>query len=545
MVNAQNASMNGEKAWWRVAGSWALELPSAMRAALRAWAGAVAACGVLLGSADARGQESPGRVQPVSIGALEYSRIEETLQAVIQENTRLSQEVRELREQSEAIAEAQASQSLAEMPEATALAPISNDAMRWAGHGLDANEPSGGSTGDPMKEYLTRYNKGFEIRPKHLSASPYSMKINLQNTFRYTGFSRDEEFWTDSAGTVRPIADVNQLAIPRGRLIFSGNAFAPDVSYLLSIDYNTVNSNPLGFRAYSLSYRFNEALQAHVGQTKVPGTREWLNSSFDTQQGADRSMATTFFRPSLSQGIWVTGQPLEGWNYIAMLSNGFNTLNLSTSDLNNRGCGSGSLWWEPLGKYGSAYSDIENHSTPVVRIGSSLTYAIEEGSQFSNFPENSAVRLSDGTLITETGALAPGVTLQSFHLALIAFDVGWKYRGWGCSTEIYRQELSSLRGDGPIAINTLHTYGGVAQFGYFVVPQKLELYSRNSFVTGAFGSGTEIGTGLNCFPMRGKTGLRFTLDMAWLDSSPADQSRTGFAAGQSGWMFRTQLASSF
>ncbi|MFN7732020.1 MAG: porin [Pirellula sp.] len=509
------------------------------------WTGAVATIGGLLGSATSMGQDVPGRVQPVSIGNADYSRIEETLQAVIQENERLSKEVRELREQSEAVAEAQATQALASQPEATALTPISNDAMRWSGHGLDANEPNSGASRDPMKEYLTRYNKGFEIRPKHLAASPYSMKINLQNTFRYTSFSRDEEFWTDSAGTVRPIADVNQLAIPRGRLIFSGNAFAPDVSYLLSIDYNTVNSNPLGFRAYSLSYRFNEALQAHVGQTKVPGTREWLNSSFDTQQGADRSMATTFFRPSLSQGIWVTGQPREGWNYIAMLSNGFNTLNLSTSDLNNRGCGSGSLWWEPLGKYGSAYSDIENHSTPVVRIGSSLTYAIEEGSQFSNFPENSAVRLSDGTLITETGALAPDVTLQSFHLALIAFDVGWKYRGWGCSTEIYRQELTSLRGNGPIPINTLQTYGGVAQFGYFVVPQKLEFYSRNSFVTGAYGSGTEIGTGFNVFPMRGKTGLRFTFDTAWLDSSPADQSRTGFAAGQSGWMFRTQLASSF
>jgi hypothetical protein len=513
--------------------------------ALSCWHIAVAALGCMFAPLGASAQEFRERVQPVSIGALEFSRIEAALEAVTQENARLAEEVRVLREQSEALSAAQSAQAIAAPPEATMLAPLANDAMQWAGHGLDTSSPARSTPSDPKKEYLTHYNKGFEIRPKHLESSPFSMKVNFQNTFRYTGFSRTEEFWTDSAGIVNPIFDVNQLAIPRGRLIFSGNAFARDVSYLLSIDYNTVNSNPIGFRAYSLSYHCNEALQAHIGQTKVPGTREWINSSFDSQQSADRSMATTFFRPSLSQGIWLTGRPLEGVNYIAMLSNGFNTLNLNITELNNRGCGSGSVWWEPLGDYGSAYSDIENHASPVVRIGSSLTYAIEEGSQNSTFPENSAVRLSDGTLITETGALAPNVTLEAFHLSLIAFDIGWKYRGWACSTEIYRQGLTSLDGNGSIPIRSLQTYGGVAQFGTFVVLQKVELYSRNSFVTGAYGSGTEIGTGFNWYPMRGKVGLRYTFDLAWLDSSPADQSRTGFAAGQSGWLFRTQLASSF
>ncbi|MFN9911317.1 MAG: porin, partial [Pirellulaceae bacterium] len=59
------------------------------------------------------------------------------------------------------------------------------------------------------------------------------------------------------------------------------------------------------------------------------------------------------------------------------------------------------------------------------------------------------------------------------------------------------------------------------------------------------GSGTEIGAGFNWFLLPGSSRLRYTLDLAWLDSSPADQNRTGFVAGQSGYLIRTQITSAF
>ncbi|MCY2986003.1 MAG: porin [Planctomycetota bacterium] len=450
--------------------------------------------------------------------------LEKTLQSVVEENARLSQEVEALKDQN--------SFQLSPLPFST-----------------EANAASGvvqaDALGLPPMGYLATYDKGIEIRPQNFDRSPYSLKINHQNTFRYTGFARDEPSWVDSAGNPVPIFDRTDFAIPRGRLILSGNALMPDLSYLLNIDYNTVNNNPIGFRAYALSYRFSRALQMHVGQNKVPGTREWLHSSFDAQLGPDRSMATTFFRPSLSQGVWVTGQLADAFNYHAMIANGFNTLNVNPRQLNNRFCSSQSAWWEPWGDFGKGYSDIEAHREAAVRLGGSYTFTLEEGSQSSDYPENTLVRLSNGTLITQQGALAPGVTLQAFHLSLAAIDVAFKYRGLSLSTEIYQQGLTSLQGSGPLPMSSLETYGGVAQAGYFVVPQKLELYTRNSFVTGAYGSGTEIATGFNWFPLKGKSNLRTTFDTAWLDSSPADQNRTGFVAGQSGLLIRTQITSSF
>ena len=55
--------------------------------------------------------------------------------------------------------------------------------------------------------------------------------------------------------------------------------------------------------------------------------------------------------------------------------------------------------------------------------------------------ENSPIRLSDGTVITTPGALAPGVTLQTYDVSLAALDLSYKYHGLGLSTELYFQEL--------------------------------------------------------------------------------------------------------
>ena len=182
----------------------------------------------------------------------------------------------------------------------------------------------------------------------------------------------------------------------------------------------------------------------------------------------------------------------------------------------------------------------------MIRLGGSYTLAPGRGSPTdSNAVENSSTRLSDGTLISETGAFAPGVTLLSYDLSLAAVDLAFKYRGLSLSTEWFAQNLSALQGDGPLPLSSTQAYGGFVQGGYFVLPQKVELYSRASFVTGEYGSGSEVAGGLNWFILPGRSNLRFTFDTAWLESSPADQNRTGYAAGQTGLLIRTQIIATY
>ena len=157
--------------------------------------------------------------------------------------------------------------------------------------------------------YSVGYDRGFAIAPVDPEQTPFSLKFNFQNQLRYTGFARDVKSWTDSAGNVNPVTNRSNFELPRGRLVFSGMALVPEFNYNVNIDYNTVTSNSINFRAFWLSYRFSRALEIFAGQNKVAGSREWLNSSMDTL-GVDRSLATTFFRPSLSQGVWMTGEPV-------------------------------------------------------------------------------------------------------------------------------------------------------------------------------------------------------------------------------------------
>jgi hypothetical protein len=203
---------------------------------------------------------------------------------------------------------------------------------------------------------------------------------------------------------------------------------------------------------------------------------------------------------------------------------------------------SGSIWAEPYGEFGRGFSDFEWHEDSAVRVGASFTYSPIEGQQGNpNLPENSDIRLTDGTLITQPGALAPGVTLNIYDLALGAIDLAWKYRGISVSGEFYLRELFNLIGNGPIPRSSIFDYGGFAQLGYFVLPQKLEFYGRTSQITGPFGSGSEYAGGFNCFYLEGKQNLRFTLDIAWINHSPADQARTDYRVGDTGLLLRSQV----
>lgn len=483
-----------------------------------------------LPAGSALAQSDLPRAEPLP-EASRLDRLERTLNQVVDENHRLADEVRRLK------------QELADRPAREAASPPLPPPSPPAPD-PPVEAPVAAET--PRPRYKVDYDRGFALLPENLDDSPYSLKVNFQDTFRYNGFARGVRTWTDSAGIVRPIANANFFGIPRGRVIFSGNVFLPRLVYNVNLDYNTVTTSPINFRAYWLGYKFSRSAELYVGQSKVPGSREWLVSSFVALEGADRSMATTFFRPSLSQGIWLTGQPLDRFYYHAMLSNGFNTQNITPAQLDARFCWSGSVWWEPWGDFGPGYADIEDHRDPAVRLGASGTFAAENGNQgSSNAPENAAIRLSDGTLISETGALAPGVTLQQFDIGLAALDLAFKYRGASLSLEGYAHDLTRLRGTGPIPINAIRAYGGLLQGGYFVVPKRLELYARTSAVTGRYGSGAEYAGGFNWYPVEGKSNIRFTLDATWLDSSPAEQNRTGYAAGQTGFLLRTQITTNF
>ncbi|HBJ35099.1 MAG TPA: hypothetical protein DDZ51_10165 [Planctomycetaceae bacterium] len=314
----------------------------------------------------------------------------------------------------------------------------------------------------------------------------------------------------------------------------------------MNFDYASLGDDRVTVLMAWVNYRFNDGFDLYFGKGKVPGSREWLLSAMNTMS-PDRSMATTFFRPSITTGIWAKGQPLDRLYYQAMVGNGFNTTSAGFRDLDTNFVYSANSWWEPLGDFGAMYSDLDFRDQLAVRTGASLTTSRQSATQFdSQAPEETFIRLSDGTNLTTVGALAPGVQVTDYSLYLATFDAATKYRGVSFSGEYFLRWLADIAGDGPIAGDRrdLFDHGIYVQAGAFAIPKRLEFFARSSAVFGPFGNGSEYAGGFNIF-FRGTENWRFCFDVTRVIDSSADQVRTGYAAGATGFLVRGQLQTMF
>ncbi|MBX3433517.1 MAG: porin [Pirellulales bacterium] len=370
---------------------------------------------------------------------------------------------------------------------------------------------------------------------------PFELRADLFTEARYTNFQRNRETWTDSAGDPFPIREFESIEVTRNFIQLSGYALDPNLQFTANIFSSTALNDTL-YLGW-VNYRFSDEVDVRIGNWLLPGTREWLES-FRFTLGADRLMATTFFRPNISPGIWVQGRAWDGVNYVVMLANSINRFTQGVERVGSSKAASMSAWWEPTGDFGSGPSDFEEHDSPSLRLGTSMTFSEEANQAFGapgiNNPEDTILRLSDGTPLFRPNALAPGVQLTSVQVNLWALDAAVKYRGWSLSGEYFWRVLNNLEGSpAPPPQSSIFDHGGLLQGGAMLVSRKLEAFARSSFVTGPFGEGSEYGGGLNWFP-RGVREWRVTGEVLQISDSPAQNLLTGYRAGSSGTLYQLQ-----
>jgi hypothetical protein len=389
------------------------------------------------------------------------------------------------------------------------------------------------------------YQDGLTIRTTEESKVPFRMDVKLTNQFRYSNFSRTRDTYTDSTGAVLPISNRSDFQINRSYTALAGYALDPKLRYSTVIFGSTAAEATilLGW----VNYAFDKAFDLHAGYWKVPAGREW-NESFTDQLAADRSLATTFFRPSQSAGIWATGEALDGVHYVAMMGNAFDGGLLTGDRVGTFHAFTGNVWWEPLGAFGRGFGDLELHTTPVARVGNSFTYSTETRQPFNSGlagnPENTRVRLSDGTPLTDPDALGLGTQVNQYNLYLYTADAGVKFQGVGLSAEYFLRWLQGFKADGPLNVRNLFDHGGTVQASAFAVPNKLELFARSSYATGQFGTGAEYTGGVNWY-VNGTRNWKLTGDVSYIDRSNAENILAGYRAGSSGIFFKLQLLTVF
>ena len=297
----------------------------------------------------------------------------------------------------------------------------------------------------------------------------------------------------------------------------------------------------------NLGYQFSRKFNLYVGVAGNPGSRSLLGSH-PYWLGHDRVMADEFFRPFFGSGIWANGEILPGLWYNAMVSNNNSALGVTASELDRKFTTGGSLWWMPttheFGPRGG-YGDWEWHEELATRFGVSSVVSPEQSFRNSgNNPENTTLRLADSVNLFETGALAPGVTIDEADYQVVALDAGVKYRGMFLQAEYYWRTLDNFMADGLLPVREIKDTGFYVQGSFFPIKQKLEVYGLTSQIYGdedaGFGDSSEYGIGMNWYPYPTRN-HRLNVQLLDVNRSPVSSTFGYYVGGQDGWT----LASSF
>jgi hypothetical protein len=294
----------------------------------------------------------------------------------------------------------------------------------------------------------TGYDNGFFVQS---ADGNFKLKFNANMQLRY-------EYQVVELGR-----DINTFAFPRTRLILTGNAFTPKLTYMFMPemgDYDQTHTSTgtgttanLYMRDLWFDYAFSPKFQIKLGQFFLPRHRQASTVSTAQQFGEFPITALSDFTFTWDRGVDFHGS-IGKLDYDAVLTNG------SGGGLANvsRGMNIGTrLVYNIFGKYGYTESDIDCSESPNLAVGGHISY---------NNSDN-----------YNKAATAPGGTGPEYLLA--SGDIALKYRGFSAEAEFIN--LHNY-------VTGLNHPAFTFQGGYFLVPKKWELAGELSYI---FWDGTD------------------------------------------------------
>lgn len=289
----------------------------------------------------------------------------------------------------------------------------------------------------------TGYDNGFFIQSADAN---FKFKFNANMQMRY-------EYQIRESAT-----DINTFAFPRSRLIFTGNAFTPQLTYMFMPemgDYDQTHtstgagtSTNLYMRDLWFNYAHSDALQIKVGQFFLPRHRQASTISPQQQFGEYPITALSDFTFTWDRGLDVHGS-VGKLDYDAVLTNGIGGGLQNVSKGMNVGA---RVVYNIYGKYGYSESDLDFSDSPNLAVGGHVS---------SNNNDN-----------YNKAATAPGGAQPDYILA--SGDVALKYKGFSMEAEFI--ELYNHANGAASKNNPAFTL----QAGYFLIPKQVEVAAQAS-----------------------------------------------------------------
>jgi hypothetical protein len=317
---------------------------------------------------------------------------------------------------------------------------------------------------------------------------------------------------------------------------FSGWLGTPKLTYVATVW--TVFTTQQALIYGNIAYKFNKHFQVAIGVGPNLSVRS-MQGAFPFYSSTDRTMGEESLRGGFTNGMWLTGEVVPRLHYKVFVGNNLSSLGIQAAKLTRDLATSGTLWWMPTtGEFGprGGIGDFENHQQVATRFGASYNHSRED--RFNNVgtpsPDNTQVRMTDGVLFFETGALADGVTVDNADVDNVNVDAGLKYKGLGIQTEFHARKLSNFNADGIVPINTINDYGYNVQVSYMAIPRKLCIYGVHSYFFDEFKRHPwEAGGGVNVYPIKTRS-WRLNLQVMHVYKSSAGGTFGLYTAGQTG-----------
>ena len=251
-------------------------------------------------------------------------------------------------------------------------------------------------------------------------------------------------------------------------------------------------------------------------------------------------MAEDGLRGGFTNGLFLNGEIVPKLNYSLVVGNNLSSLGIKAANLTRDMATSASLIWLPTtGEFGprGGNGDFEHHEKLATRFGASWCHSREN--RFNNIgtpsPDNTQVRLSDGVLFFETGALAPNVTVEEADYDIVSVDAGFKYKGFALHTEVSNRTLTDINATGgPVPDKTIHDIGLSVQALYMLIPRTLCVYAVHTRLFDQYKRNPwELGGGVNIYPAKSRS-WRLNLQGMYVYKSASGGTFGLYASGQTG-----------
>jgi hypothetical protein len=468
---------------------------------------------------------------------------------LVDQNSQLEKQNRELMDQIESLRRVLAKQAGAETePEEKQPEPTTGSTPTATAKLTSEEQPSKWGSYTP--------NFGYKVANTDLG----DLSISIYSYARYLNQLGLDPTFKDGLGNIKGVQQRQDIQLNKLQIKFLGWILNPKFRYFLYA-WSSNASQGLGAQvvlAGNLNYAFNKYFSVGAGIRSLPGTRS-VEGNFPFWLGVDtRLIADEFFRPSYTSGVWGWGQITDKLDYIAMVGNNLSTLGVSAAQLNNGlNTVSTSLVWMPsTGEFGPGFGDFEDHQKLATRLAGHFTRSDEDRQEQPNSDqfENTQIRLEDGSVVFTPNLFGPGISVNDLTYKMAAFDGGLKYHGFSLEGEYFLRWLDHFHGPGTEVLAPIFSHGFQLQTSAMVLPKTLQVYLGGSTLTGnaavldAYraknGNPWDFRAGLNYFPYHNKV-LRWNNEFLYLYKSPVGYTSVPFALGGTGPIFGSTLELAF